>query len=279
MSSPARCSPTSTGCNGLTRYFNVSGPRRTQARPTPASSRVHVVAAVPAAARHLRRRQATRDFTYVAKSSTGVLRACEAANVAGEMMNLAAGGRISLNRLRRALNTRAAQSSPSTAGTAGDVTRLAGGHLSRRPRAARLPAARLVRRRARSPLTGVDVHAAASSRESCPPNSCLQTSALRRACFFKTPFAVRCQKQPMSARPRRKPPPQTSRHRTPPAASSETTKPRDEKPWRPTVLVVDDDLDARTMYGLLFSSRGAARSTPRRTAAERSPGDRRCHPT
>ena len=45
----------------------------------------------------------TRDFTYVADVVTGVLRACEAPNVAGEVINLAGGGRISLLELVRNL--------------------------------------------------------------------------------------------------------------------------------------------------------------------------------
>ena len=36
----------------------------------------------------------TRDFTYVANVVDGVLRACEAPNAAGEMMNVATGGHL-----------------------------------------------------------------------------------------------------------------------------------------------------------------------------------------
>jgi nucleoside-diphosphate-sugar epimerase len=43
----------------------------------------------------------TRDFTYVANVVDGVLRACEAPNVSGEVINVATGGRISLNELFR----------------------------------------------------------------------------------------------------------------------------------------------------------------------------------
>src|SRR5204863_5458808 len=39
-------------------------------------------------------------------------------------------------------------------------------------------------------------------------------------------------------------------------SASASTKSSVEKPWRPSVLVVDDDLDARTMYGLYLKSRG-----------------------
>ena len=46
----------------------------------------------------------TRDFTYVANVVDGVLRACDAPNVAGEVINVATGGRISLNELLRVMN-------------------------------------------------------------------------------------------------------------------------------------------------------------------------------
>ncbi len=46
----------------------------------------------------------TRDFTYIANVVDGVLRCCEAPGLAGEMMNLATGGRISLNELLRTMN-------------------------------------------------------------------------------------------------------------------------------------------------------------------------------
>ena len=41
----------------------------------------------------------TRDFTYVANVVDGVLRACEAPRASGEIINVATGGRISLNQL------------------------------------------------------------------------------------------------------------------------------------------------------------------------------------
>jgi len=41
----------------------------------------------------------TRDFTYVANVVDGVLRACTAENASGEVINVATGGRISLNKL------------------------------------------------------------------------------------------------------------------------------------------------------------------------------------
>ena len=45
----------------------------------------------------------TRDFTYVANVVDGVLRACQAPGIAGDVMNVATGGRISLNQLLRTL--------------------------------------------------------------------------------------------------------------------------------------------------------------------------------
>jgi len=41
----------------------------------------------------------TRDFTYVANVVDGVLRACTAGGASGEVINVATGGRISLNML------------------------------------------------------------------------------------------------------------------------------------------------------------------------------------
>ena len=45
----------------------------------------------------------TRDFTYVANVVDGVLRACEATAVSGEVINVATGGRVSLNELFRVM--------------------------------------------------------------------------------------------------------------------------------------------------------------------------------
>jgi nucleoside-diphosphate-sugar epimerase len=41
----------------------------------------------------------TRDFTYIANVVDGVLRACESPKANGEVINVATGGRISLNQL------------------------------------------------------------------------------------------------------------------------------------------------------------------------------------
>jgi nucleoside-diphosphate-sugar epimerase len=46
----------------------------------------------------------TRDFTYVTNVVDGVLRACDAPSASGEVINVATGGRISLNELLRTMN-------------------------------------------------------------------------------------------------------------------------------------------------------------------------------
>jgi len=88
-----------------TRYFNVFGPRQ-----DPGSPYSGVISLFSTALLNGRQPviygdgEQTRDFTYVANVVDGVLRASEAAGVAGEMMNLATGGRISLNELLRTMN-------------------------------------------------------------------------------------------------------------------------------------------------------------------------------
>jgi nucleoside-diphosphate-sugar epimerase len=88
-----------------TRYFNVFGPRQ-----DPGSPYSGVISLFSTALLEGRQPviygdgEQTRDFTYVANVVDGVLRACEAPNVAGEMMNVATGGRISLNDLLRTMN-------------------------------------------------------------------------------------------------------------------------------------------------------------------------------
>src|SRR5687768_15214191 len=82
------------------RYFNVFGPRQD---PTSAYSGVISVFASAL----LRNRpptifgdgEQTRDFTYVANVVDGVLRACDAPRASGQVINVATGGRISLNQL------------------------------------------------------------------------------------------------------------------------------------------------------------------------------------
>jgi UDP-N-acetylglucosamine/UDP-N-acetyl-alpha-D-glucosaminouronate 4-epimerase len=88
-----------------TRYFNVFGPRQ-----DPGSPYSGVISLFATALLEGRQPviygdgEQTRDFTYVANVVDGVLRACEAPKAAGEMMNVATGGRISLNELLRVMN-------------------------------------------------------------------------------------------------------------------------------------------------------------------------------
>jgi nucleoside-diphosphate-sugar epimerase len=88
-----------------TRYFNVFGPRQ-----DPGSPYSGVISLFATAVLEGRQPtiygdgEQTRDFTYVANVVDGVLRCCEAPGVAGQMMNLATGGRISLNDLLRTMN-------------------------------------------------------------------------------------------------------------------------------------------------------------------------------
>jgi len=88
-----------------TRYFNVFGPRQ-----DPGSPYSGVISLFSSAILEGRRPiiygdgEQTRDFTYVANVVDGVLRACEAPNAPGEAINVATGGRISLNELLRVMN-------------------------------------------------------------------------------------------------------------------------------------------------------------------------------
>ena len=88
-----------------TRYFNVFGPRQ-----DPASPYSGVIALFASALLEGRAPiiygdgTQTRDFTYVANVVDGVLRACEAPGAAGATVNLAAGGRVSLNDLVSMMN-------------------------------------------------------------------------------------------------------------------------------------------------------------------------------
>jgi nucleoside-diphosphate-sugar epimerase len=82
------------------RYFNVFGPRQDPGSPYSGVISLFISALVDG-------RQPiiygdggqTRDFTYVANVVDGVLRACHAPGIGGRMMNVATGGRISLNEL------------------------------------------------------------------------------------------------------------------------------------------------------------------------------------
>ncbi|HMB79892.1 MAG TPA: NAD-dependent epimerase/dehydratase family protein, partial [Vicinamibacterales bacterium] len=87
------------------RYFNVFGPR--QDPGSPYSGVISVFATALSEGRQptiYGDGEQTRDFTYVANVVDGVLRACDASKAAGEVMNVATGGRISLNELLRVMN-------------------------------------------------------------------------------------------------------------------------------------------------------------------------------
>ena len=82
------------------RYFNVFGPRQ-----DPSSAYSGVISVFATALLDGRAPtiygdgEQTRDFTYVADVVNGVLRACDAPGASGEVINVATGGRISLNQL------------------------------------------------------------------------------------------------------------------------------------------------------------------------------------
>ncbi len=82
------------------RFFNVFGPRQ-----DPSSPYSGVISLFTAALCEGRPPtvygdgEQTRDFTYVSDVATGVISAASASSVAGRAINLAPGGRVSLNRL------------------------------------------------------------------------------------------------------------------------------------------------------------------------------------
>jgi nucleoside-diphosphate-sugar epimerase len=86
------------------RYFNVFGPR--QDPGSPYSGVISLFTKALLAGQQpivYGDGEQTRDFTYVANVVHGVLSACDAPNVAGEVINVATGGRISLNELWRVM--------------------------------------------------------------------------------------------------------------------------------------------------------------------------------
>ena len=82
------------------RYFNVFGPRQDPASPYSGVISVFATALLENRPPTIYGDgEQTRDFTYVANVVNGVLRACEAPGASGEVINVATGGRISLNQL------------------------------------------------------------------------------------------------------------------------------------------------------------------------------------
>ena len=83
-----------------TRYFNVFGPRQDPSSPYSGVISVFATALIDNRSPNIYGDgEQTRDFTYVANVVDGVLRACEADGASGEIINVATGGRISLNQL------------------------------------------------------------------------------------------------------------------------------------------------------------------------------------
>ena len=130
------------------RYFNVFGPRQDPTSPYSGVISVFATALLENRSPTIfGDGNQTRDFTYVANVVDGVLRACEAPGASGEVINVATGGRISLNQLFEEMRKLVGGTvSPIYAeGRQGGRPRLAGRH-HQGPRAARLRADRLVRR-------------------------------------------------------------------------------------------------------------------------------------
>jgi nucleoside-diphosphate-sugar epimerase len=86
------------------RYFNVFGPRQDPSSPYSGVISVFAAALLDNRSPNIYGDgEQTRDFTYVANVVDGVLRACEAPSASGEIVNVATGGRISLNTLFRSM--------------------------------------------------------------------------------------------------------------------------------------------------------------------------------
>jgi nucleoside-diphosphate-sugar epimerase len=89
-----------------TRYFNVFGPRQDPSSPYSGVISVFATALLENRAPMIYGNgEQTRDFTYVANVVDGVLRACTAEGASGQVINVATGGRISLNELFTTLRT------------------------------------------------------------------------------------------------------------------------------------------------------------------------------
>jgi nucleoside-diphosphate-sugar epimerase len=89
-----------------TRYFNVFGPRQDPSSPYSGVISVFATALLENRSPTIYGDgEQTRDFTYVANVVEGVLRACDAPKASGQVINVATGGRISLNELFRTMRT------------------------------------------------------------------------------------------------------------------------------------------------------------------------------
>jgi len=82
------------------RYFNVFGPRQDPTSPYSGVISLFAMRMLEGRAPAIQGDGGqTRDFTYVANVVDGVLRACTAPGASGEVINVAVGGRISINEL------------------------------------------------------------------------------------------------------------------------------------------------------------------------------------
>ena len=89
-----------------TRYFNVFGPRQDPGSPYSGVISLFITHLLAGKAPKIYGDGGqTRDFTYVANVVDGVLRACKADGASGQVINVATGGRISLNELFTTLRT------------------------------------------------------------------------------------------------------------------------------------------------------------------------------
>jgi nucleoside-diphosphate-sugar epimerase len=88
------------------RYFNVFGPRQDPGSPYSGVISLFITALLAGKAPRIYGDGGqTRDFTYVGNVVDGVLRACVAPGASGQVINVATGGRISLNELFTTLRT------------------------------------------------------------------------------------------------------------------------------------------------------------------------------
>src|SRR5690242_13137157 len=84
------------------RYFNVFGPRQDPSSPYSGVISLFISALCEGRQPKIYGDgEHTRDFTFVANVVDGVLKACHAPKASGEVINVATGGRISLNHLFR----------------------------------------------------------------------------------------------------------------------------------------------------------------------------------
>jgi UDP-N-acetylglucosamine/UDP-N-acetyl-alpha-D-glucosaminouronate 4-epimerase len=82
------------------RYFNVFGPRQDPSSPYSGVISLFITHLLAGKGPRIYGDGGqTRDFTYVANVVDGVLRACTADGASGQVINVATGGRISLNEL------------------------------------------------------------------------------------------------------------------------------------------------------------------------------------